>query len=376
VNEDSTPVSLVTRFAELTPRQARVILAVVVTTVAAFLLASFHDAKSVQPGGVQPEVPKAAGEGDAPDLVLYRAIVQRVHDGESYYTAAQAELRGRGYATRSVFNWRPPTYAWVLGALPNPTWAQGILCICAFLAAMLSFFIVARAHGMLLAAFTMALLVGPLYWCLVDNAFYSQEVWAGTLIVLSLCCYGVDLGVVGAVVGLAALFFRELALPYCVIMAAIAVWQRRKLETALWIVGFIAFAIFLFWHAHQVTGRLTADDERIAGESWLRLGGLRFVLLTAHMDRYYFSAPAWLLALYLPLALLGLAAWRSVLGLRMALTAAAYVLAFCIAGNPRINDYWGLLYVGLLPFGIVWAPLALRDLIRAALGSSAKMIAP
>src|SRR5262249_52413538 len=124
--------------------------------------------------------------------------------------------------------------------------------------------------------------------------------------------------------------------------------------------------------ARQVTSRLTAEDELIVGENWLVFGGLRFVLLTARMNRFFFTAPAWLHAIYVPLALLGLAGWRGMLGLRMFLTALAFVLAFCVVGNPRINDYWGLLYVGLLPFGIAWAPLALRDLVRAALGRPAK----
>ena len=71
-------------------------------------------------------------------------------------------------------------------------------------------------------------------------------------------------------------------------------------------------------------------------------------------------------AIFLALSLLGLAARRGADGARIALTVAAYLLAFCFVGNPRINDYWGLLYVGLLPFGFVQMPIALRDLIRSA----------
>src|SRR5262245_1064005 len=65
------------------------------------------------------------------DLRLYRAIVDRVHHGEPYYDAAEAELRARGYPMRSVFNWRPPLYAWLLGHLPALAWGRALFIILA-----------------------------------------------------------------------------------------------------------------------------------------------------------------------------------------------------------------------------------------------------
>src|SRR5438874_1953192 len=61
------------------------------------------------------------------DLEAYRRIVARVHTGEDYYRAAGEELRAGGYATSSVFNWRPPLYAWLLAAFPQPEWGQALL---------------------------------------------------------------------------------------------------------------------------------------------------------------------------------------------------------------------------------------------------------
>jgi hypothetical protein len=375
VNHVIMPGSLPTRFADLSPRQAWQVVGLTLLTLGACLAQAFD----LYPGWLHglapagpPPVRPAGRTGEALDLQLFRAVVDRVHAGESYYSATQEEMRQRGYPTRSVFNWRLPTYAWLLSALPDPAWGQFILAACSLAVLMLAFFLVQRDHGLVMATITLMLLSGSLYWCLVENVFYSQEVWAGTLILLSLCCYGVELRPLAVASGLAALFYRELALPYCVIAAGIAVWQRRKLEAGIWLAGIALFALFLLWHAEQVTSRLTAEDELIVGENWVVFGGLRFVLLTARMNRFLFTAPPWLHALYVPLALLGLAGWRGMLGLRMFLTALGYVLAFCVVGNPRINDYWGLLYVGLLPFGIVWAPLALRDLARAALGRPAK----
>jgi len=86
--------------------------------------------------------------------------------------------------------------------------------------------------------------------------------------------------------------------------------------------------------------------------------------VTCRMNAYLFNAPLWLSALYLPLALLGLAGWRGWTGARLALTAAAYVAAFAVVGQP-FNDYWGLLDAPLFAFGFAAAPAALRDLYVA-----------
>jgi hypothetical protein len=191
-------------------------------------------------------------------------------------------------------------------------------------------------------------------------------VWAGTLIVLSAAAYCARMRWLGVAAGLAALLLRELALPYVVVAGSVAFYHGRKREAMVWAAGVVAFALILFWHALQVTARLTPEDEKIFSEGWLRLGGPMFVLLTSRMNRYLFDAPAWLDGLVLGLSLFGLVARPGEDGTRMRLTAVAYMLAFSVVGNPRINDYWGLLYVGLLPFGLVRVPVALRDLIRSA----------
>jgi hypothetical protein len=64
--------------------------------------------------------PMASGFADAPsrgasDVDLYHAEVERIARGESYYSAAGAELHERGYPTRSIFNWRTPLPKNVLG---------------------------------------------------------------------------------------------------------------------------------------------------------------------------------------------------------------------------------------------------------------------
>jgi hypothetical protein len=71
--------------------------------------------------------------------------------------------------------------------------------------------------------------------------------------------------------------------------------------------------------------------------------------------------PNWSWAIYLPLAVLGLAGWRGELGTRASVTAGLYVAAFAFVGQP-FNDYWGLIDAPLLALGFVHSAASLRDL--------------
>ena len=66
------------------------------------------------------------GQGPS-DLILFDAVVGRARSGEGYYNAMATELRGRGYPTRSVFNWRPPLLLRLLACLPGPAWGRSLL---------------------------------------------------------------------------------------------------------------------------------------------------------------------------------------------------------------------------------------------------------
>ncbi len=205
-------------------------------------------------------------------------------------------------------------------------------------------------------------LIGALYWCIDGDAFLSQELWSGILIALSVCFYAYDRWRLGLATGLAALFFRELALPYCLVAVVLAWRERRRAEVVAWMVGLSLYSVYMMLHVLAVAGRILPDDRLPA--SWLQFGGPAFLLLTCRMNAYLFNAPLWLSALYLPIALLGLAGWRGWIGARLSLTAGAYVAAFAMVGQP-FNDYWGLMYAPMLAFGFAAAPAVLRDLFSA-----------
>jgi hypothetical protein len=333
--------------------QARALLATMLVLIVWSLVALYWPRASVV---------QAPAEGGK-DLQAYRRIVQRVHEGEDYYTAAGEELRAGGYATSSVFNWRPPIYAWLLAALPAPEWGQVLLGLLAVLALGLAY-AGDRADGSVGRSLLLLLaMVGAFLWCVDGDAFFAQELWAGVLIAVSVGCYAIGCRSGGIVAGMAALCLRELALLYVLVALALAVRQGRWREVAVWCLGIGCYAAFLAWHAWQVQQHLTGQ-ELAESSGWIQFGGPAFVIRTSQMNVWLFNLPSWVAVIYLVAALIGLASWRGPQALLVGATVGLYLAAFLVVGKP-FNAYWGLLYVALLPLGLVRAPASIRALLRA-----------
>jgi hypothetical protein len=348
----------VTRFAGLSGPRA---VAVLVSLVLAMAL------------GVLSVGPKKRALGPPParenDLNLYSAVVDRVRAGEPYYDAAGIELRMRGYGTRSVFNWRTPTYAWLIGGLPGPAWGQGLLATLALIAMATTFVAMSRAGGLPMASAGTFLLTCALHGCFLDashGVYLSTELWSGTLILLSISMYALGRWRLGVAAGLLALFFRELALPYTLIALALSWRERRRGEILAWVVGLATYGLGFAVHAMNVIGRLNgADLADLADRAgWVQWGGVNFILETVSINSLLLQLPAWVTAVYLPLCLLGLCGWRGEMARRVGLAVGVYLAMFAVVGKP-FNGYWGLMYSGLLSLGAVWSPVALRDLCFA-----------
>jgi hypothetical protein len=340
-----------TRYADLTRLQAGGVIAFFFIFLAWLLLAAFST-------GPVSTIPERGGS----DLQLYRNIVQRVHAGESYYDVAGQELRAGGYPTASPLNWRPPIYAWIIGSLPAIGWGKailGLLCLAALFVTLAS---LETEWGRPHAVGGALVMIGAFLWCLDGDAFLSQELWAGVLIALSVGSYAIHRRSLGFTCGLAALFFRELSLPYCGVALILAARGKRRLEVLAWTAGFVAYALFLLLHWKAVSLRITPADR--PAENWLQFGGAGFLLATCRMNEFFFNLPSWFTAVFLSLSILGLAGWRGETGIRVQFTVVLYLLAFSIVGLP-FNNYWGLLYVPLLSFGIIGVPASFRDLRSA-----------
>jgi hypothetical protein len=430
---------MVTGYSRLSAPQARAVFAILLfgtlffaaVTVSPIWKTNFHRPK------------RGAG-----DVALFRAIIDRVHEGEGFYQASAAELTSRGYPTRSVFNWRMPLPMCLIARLPNVEWAKYILGAMSVVLMILAFEALARdtnymknsgrmpdnpgssnlerhstvsfSHPMFrsfrgarqrergyisdgilkrnlpaslgVRLFCVILLGGPLLFTMLNDLFVMPVLWAGVLIGLSVCAYGINTPKIGFVLGLAALFIRELALPYCLLCAAMAlraaagssgsagstVGQANRgthkftfnRELIAWVLGFAAWLLYFGWHWWNASG-LIGPDAVAHKHGWIRFAGAGFVLATVQMNAYLLLLPPWATALYFAAALLGLGGWHTPFGTRVGLTICLYVLFFSVVGQD-INQYWGSLTAPLLCIAAAQSPAALRDLLRAAVCSSAK----
>lgn len=348
-----------TALARLRPWQARGVLAVYLLATAAAVTVSLSPLRQSNAGA------KTSSQGD---VALYRTEVERIHNGEGYYEAANAELRARGYPTKSVFNWRMPLPVWLLGKLPAAELGKAILGGLALVLLLMAYEALARqprGDAIPRAVLCTLLLIGPLMLCVLGDLFVMPILWAGVLTGLSLCAFGLERRGWGVGFGLAALFVRELSLPYCVLSLGLAVWQRRRGEAVAWLVGLAAWCAFFALHVHWAGQYIGAADHAHA-QGWLRFGGAAFLISTAQISVWLLMLPQWVAAIFLAAALLGLASWDTPLGLRVALTATVYLAAFGCVGQ-EFNQYWGALTAPLWCFGAAQAPWAITDLCRRAL---------
>jgi hypothetical protein len=244
------------------------------------------------------------------------------------------------------------------------------------------------------------LLSGPLLFDVLGDLYVMPELWAGVLIALSLCAYGIGRPKLGMGFGLIALFVRELALPYCLLCAGMAllryvnlkknkvvtkgdspifasqvgtkgdspIFASQKLgqspEMLGWAIGLTAWLIFWGWHWWNVSGMI-GPEALSHKQGWIRFGGAGFVLATAQMNAYLLLLPPWVAAMYFAFAMFGLGGWHTALGTRIGLTVCLYALFFAVVGQD-FNQYWGSLIAPLLCFGAVRFPCSMRDLCRVA----------
>jgi hypothetical protein len=317
----------------------------------------------------------------APDLALYVEVIARVRRGEDYYAVAAEAIPSHGFPTSSPLNWRLPTYAWLLSRLPCAGWIQLTLMGLSLIALAATFASRVKGDGALCAGVTTLLMIGVLRWSADGYACVAQEPWAATFMVLALAAYGAGerrgafrYAAIG--LAIAALFFRELVLPFCGIGCLVALYQRRFGEVAAWMAGMALFFAFYAWHVGQVRAQLALSGAVAAPDvgQWLRLGGLDFVLLSLRMNGLLFQAPGIVLWLFLLAALVGAGIGRGATQPLVGLATAAYVVAFAFLGRPE-NFYWGLIPAPLLAWSVGSLPLnisapGMRDVKAAAMSAS------
>ena len=210
----------------------------------------------------------------------------------------------------------------------------------------------------------MLLLSGPLLLCVLGDLFVMPVLWAGVLIALSITCYGLNRPAVGVGLGLAAVFVRELALPYCLLAVGLAWRSGQRRELRWWLLGLAAWGAFYAAHCLRVA-ELIQPGDRAHAHGWVQFGGAAFVLATVQINAYLLLLPQWVAALCFAAAMCGFAGWSTPLGLRCGLTVCLYVITLGAVGQ-EFNQYWGALVAPLWCFGLARFPASLRDLWTAA----------
>jgi hypothetical protein len=288
------------------------------------------------------------------DEALFRAVAERVSLGEPYYPAMADELVARGYPTGSVANWRTPLYLEVVAHAPLAM--RGLLLLVSLLViagtalALRSVSIVALIAGLTLqSGAVIALWFGQLQ--------VKAEPLTGGLIALSVLVSLRGWRATSVLLGTAAMFVRELAVPYMGVRLGWALWTRDWRDAICWLFGIAAYGVFLLWHIGQVHQAMPAHPTWHT-MSWIQFGGLRFVLATLRTNDWLHLLPWWMAPVALVAALLG--AWKAPPVVRLSVL--GYLGAFAMVGQP-FNWYWG--WVPGMLFPLLWGQITSSQTVRA-----------
>jgi hypothetical protein len=328
---------------------ARLVLVALVVLGAALVWVSFGITEPVRRAGPS-------------DLDTYERVVAALRAGQDYYPALHDALLAGGYGTLSPLNWRTPLFLTMLSWFPSLQSAQVFLGVVTAIAWASAVAFAYRRGGLLLSVACGIVMAASLVAIAAPRAELSFELFAGTLILISVSTYGLGWRWLGLGVAVLALFVRELAVIYVLACVVMAVREKRWGEVVAWVLAIVTYAAFYLWHASQVMALLGPADHA-AKVDWLQFGGLKFVVRTATFNGLLLVAPSWAAALVLVIGLAGLARLPQA-GLAVVL----YLLLFLVYGRPE-NDYWGALYAPLIALGVVWSPAVLQELLGRALRS-------
>lgn len=307
-------------------------------------------------------VPEPVTEKRDTDIVLYESISQRVVAGDAYYSTAIEEQRAANFPVRPAVAVRLPTLAYLTALMGGE--AEGVLLLLAVIVVGTWYVRLTGEPGgerrkvlaVVFLLFGMASGLNPKYLVL-------HEVWTGLLVALAIGVHRPGKWGWAWLAAAFALAIREQALPFVLLLGAMAAWRRDWREASAWGALVLLFFAYLAWHIAQVNALLLPSDR--PSEGWLALRGLRG--LTGNMVE---SSPLQFLPLLLaaPLALLplvGWTGWKSPLGTFCTLLCAGYGLLFMIAGRDN-NFYWALVVTPVWFAGFAFLPLTLASLWRRA----------
>lgn len=303
------------------------------------------------------------------DLALYDRAIARIRKGENYYDFIAQEHRKARYPLRPGVAVRLPTLAYLDAWLGEA--GQIAASILLALAVMVAWWrrLGTEPGGQDHRAMALALLAIGASLGMNRYFFVLHELWVGMLLALSFGLHRVgrdgEKGRYGMALAVAALALaiREHALPFVLLMAAMAFWRRDNREGLAWSGLALAFLAALAVHLHIVSGLVRPDD--VMGPSWLELRGLSGWLSNVVLSGNLRLLPHWLAGPAVIMAVFGWSAWKSPAGLFGTFLYLGYGLAFMIAGRGD-NYYWGMVVTPAILIGLAFAGRGLASLTRAA----------
>jgi len=328
----------------ISPWTARLVLAGAVIAIAVLVWVSLG-------------ITEPARRAGPSDLDTYQRVVDAVRGGQGYYPALHEALLAGNYGTLSPLNWRTPLFLTFLALFPTREAAQVFLGLVTIVAWLMGVAFAYRRGGVGLSVWAGIVLALSLVSIIAYRAELSFELCTGTLILISVCAYGLGWRWAGLAVALLALFVRELAVLYVLVCLATGLRERRWSEASMWAFALLAYGAFYAWHWMQVSA-LIGPSDHAAATDWLQFGGVTFVLRTAAFNGVLLVLPYWVAAVALVIGLLGLKNEP-----RAALAVVLYLLLFLVYGRPE-NEYWGALYAPLIALGLAFAPGVIRGLTR------------
>jgi hypothetical protein len=297
------------------------------------------------------------------DLALYDRVIARLRNGEPYYGFVVEEQRRSHYPATPGFAVRLPTLAWAEAAAPD--WMRIAAAGALFLALLTAWW--RRLGEEPCSLWERLAAIGFIVW-LANRSVWPyflvlHEVWAGLLLALAFALHRPGRRWVGAFVAAAlALAIRELALPFVLLMGALAFLRRDWREGLAWSALVAAFVGVMAVHFHLVAAHVLPTDKPSA--SWLALRGLSGWFSDAILPSNLRYIDYRISAVLVVLALLGWAGWRSDAGRFGFMFYGGYAVLFMIAGRWE-NFYWGWTIAPALMAGLAFAPRALLSLARA-----------
>ncbi|MCB2060934.1 MAG: hypothetical protein KDE21_10535 [Novosphingobium sp.] len=298
------------------------------------------------------------------DLALYDKAIERIQKGENYYDFIVEEQRRADYPVRPGLAVRLPTLAYIDAWLGEP--GQIVVAIVLMIAVLLVWWrrLGEEPGGSENKLFAIALLFVGVSLGLNRYYFVLHELWAGMLLVLS---FGLHRpGKWGAALAVAALAvaIREHALPFVLLMGAMAFWRCDWKEGAAWTALAVAFLAALAVHLSIISEQVLPSDR--PSDPWLVMRGLSGWLSNVALSSNLRFLPHWLAGPAIILMVFGWAGWRSAAGTFGTFLFLGYGLAFMLAGRPD-NFYWGAMIAPGMFMGLAFAPRFARSMVNAAL---------